>query len=54
MQNLADSIARARREYDAALARGDTDAAEMIERALAVLEQAGEGLLIPEQRKPED
>jgi hypothetical protein len=52
--DLTDSLDRARREHQAAVDRGDDEAAEMIGRAIVVLEQAREGLLVPQQRQPEE
>ena len=53
MVDLTDSLERAQREYDAALARGDQRAAAVIARAIEVLQEAASGQ-IPRPRVPDD
>jgi hypothetical protein len=47
----SSALGRARREHAAAVERGDDAAAEILARAVAVLEAALAGTLIPGQRK---
>lgn len=53
MNELVDSLERARREHEAAVARGDAQTADIIARAIDVLEQAIEGH-VPAQRQSTD
>jgi hypothetical protein len=53
MRPIEDSLFRAKREYAAALQRGDAESAAMIAQAITVLEQARDGAL-PTQRASVD